>query len=517
MTAASLAELGLLALCAWPLVKLAVNPDFARVAPRAHASLLTGMVGAAALVVFFALRMPVLLHALAPAVGVLAVVSAWRARPGLGRTRQWPPGSLSFTGSVEAIVQRDHYARQFKRHGAVFKMAQFHQGVVCLIGHTQWHDLLRAHRHDLGPSLQLINEDVRGGFLRYMDDDRHRVYARLFRSALGEPIVGAAELIARQAARRELQRAAVASNASGSVRLGEYLEAIVLATFAYAICGIDPAVETDEFRTLESAYTALKPAGLALRLSPRARGAFDDLGALIHRRAKLLRAGVDSGQTPVCAITELQRLDPSMPDDTCVDNLIMMLKIGSSNVLGLLSWIVKMLGDHPVWLERLRTEMKTDGSHSPGPWLADRVVMETLRLEQSEYLYRRVRTGFHHNGVQFPAGWQVRLCVRESHRRDDVFEEPDRFNPDRFVGRTYTKAEYSPFGTGRHACNGADLTNLICRVIVEQLASGFDLSTAQDGPPERDFRHWSHWRPSSRLRVTITPLEPKAISSTEAE
>jgi cytochrome P450 len=291
------------------------------------------------------------------------------------------------------------------------------------------------------------------------------------------------------------------------VRPDEYLHAIVLAAFAHALFGLDPERDAAEVRVLASAHAALEREGLAHRLSATGRAAFDELGAVIHRHARRRGADVASGDGPVCALSELARLDPTMPDDTCVDNLILMLKIGSSNVLGLLRWLVKMLGDHPVWLDRLRADLH-GGQLPPGPRLVDRLVMEALRLEQSEYLYRRVQTRFRHDGVEFPAGWQVRLCVRESHRRGDVFEAPDRFNPDRFLARPYTKTEYSPFGTGSHACNGVDLTSLVCRVTLEELARGFEMTLAQDGPPERDFRHWSHWRPSASLRVRIAPRPP---------
>jgi (+)-abscisic acid 8'-hydroxylase len=511
MTLVSLGELGLMAACAWPLLKLAWNPRLSRMAPRAHAALGIALAAAAALTVLVGARAPALLHPLAVGTGIVAAAAAWRARPGLGRSRHLAPGSLSLTQSIAAIVDRDYYAKQFDRHGPVFKMAQFNEKVVCVLGHARWHDLLRAHGHALGPSLQRINDDVHGGFLRYMDDDRHRVYGRLFRAALGPSVVAAADPVVRRAARQELARAAAASASAGPVRPDDCLEAIVLAAFGCVLAGIDPVRDGHDARAVESAHATLRHEELGRRLSPAGRSAFDDLGALFRRRARALHAAGASGHRPVCAISELARLDPAMPDDTCVDNLVMILKIGSSNVLGLLRWLVKMVGDQPEWLDRLRADLGGSNGTATGPRLVDRLVMETLRLEQSEYLYRRIQTRFRHEGVEFPAGWQVRLCVRESHRRGDIFEAPHRFDPDRFLTRAYTKAEYSPFGTGSHACNGVDLTHMVCRVALEELAREFDLAIAQDGPPERDFRHWSHWRPSSRLRVRVAPrISPPA-------
>ena len=81
-------------------------------------------------------------------------------------------------------------------------------------------------------------------------------------------------------------------------------------------------------------------------------------------------------------------------------------------------------------------------------------MLETLRLEQSEFLYRRVVKPLEIDGYRIPPGWLLRILVHESHRDPTVYPEPDRFNPDRFLARTFDKTEYSPFGADAHGCNG---------------------------------------------------------------
>jgi cytochrome P450 len=135
--------------------------------------------------------------------------------------------------------------------------------------------------------------------------------------------------------------------------------------------------------------------------------------------------------------------------------------------------------------------------------LSTRVVLETLRLEQSEHLYRVATREIEHRGFVIPRGWLVRLCVRESHRDPAVFENPEAFDPDRFLRRTYTRREYSPFGAGlRHTCLGEGLTRLVGHVFVEEVASAYTWRTVTDGAYE--YSAWRHWRPSSRWRVLAT-------------
>jgi cytochrome P450 len=132
-------------------------------------------------------------------------------------------------------------------------------------------------------------------------------------------------------------------------------------------------------------------------------------------------------------------------------------------------------------------------------------VQETLRLAQSEYLYRKLKKDVSFEGYTLPKGWLLRLCVWESHRTCRSVEEPERFMPDRFIERELGTHEHAPFGYGKHACNGAQLAQMIAGEFTRELAAGFTLKVAADGPVEREFRHWQHWRPSSQFRVEISP------------
>jgi cytochrome P450 len=137
--------------------------------------------------------------------------------------------------------------------------------------------------------------------------------------------------------------------------------------------------------------------------------------------------------------------------------------------------------------------------------LASNFVSETLRLHQSEYFYREVQREIQIGDFRIPAGWLLRVCVRECHDNPAVFAEPHTFRPERFADRHYEKTEYCPFSDGTHSCFGAGLALMIARALVTVLAFDFDGRVVADGPSERDGnRHWSHWRPSKKLRVALS-------------
>ena len=198
--------------CSWPVSRTLLNPAFRRVAPRQWLAVTTLGLLAALVVVTLAVFQPDWLLIVVAVVIPLVGVSAWRSRPGFGRRRGLPPGSLSPWRSIEAIVDRDFYSRQAAQHGPVFKMAQFHRRVICVVGLERGHRLLREYREKLGPAVLPFDRETAGGFLRYMDDSTHRYYSGLFRAAFSPPIVAASEPMTRAAAEEELRDMAVSSS-----------------------------------------------------------------------------------------------------------------------------------------------------------------------------------------------------------------------------------------------------------------------------------------------------------------
>ncbi len=480
------AEIALLLAAAWPVLRVAADRRLRRLFPWAHAAALGLVALWLALVALVVLRFPSALHALAAATALALAGTFVRSRAGLRLERALPPGSLSFSRSIRSVADRRAHLRDAERFGPIFKVAQFHRPVICVVGLERIHRLLREHAPSLAPNRLPLTRDVAGGFLRYMDDETYALYGPLFRRALSQSVVAAAGPSTQDAARRELDRlASDCSNATTPPPPAEYLDRIAVDGLVRALVGLLPG--TAPQRSFVTSYRTLAEQELATSLSARTR---ESLGPL--RRVAAERA---DGET-ASALSELRRIDPAMPDTICIDNVLFTLRFASANVVSLLHWLLAMLGRHPEWGARIRDE----------PELAGAFVQETLRLAQSEYLYRVVTDELEFEGYRFPRGWLVRLCIWESHRSPDAFEQPERFDPDRFVAKPLRTSEYSPFGWGQHACNGVALTSMICTTVLETLVTGYRWTVSGDGPAERDFRHWHHWRPSSALRLRVTSL-----------
>jgi cytochrome P450 len=490
------------------MIGLAMKPAVVRElrTPQGILAVLTLPAAGAALVWLLATvpaaRRPVTLVA---AVGLL--LAWWRARPGYGSRRGLPRGSLSVGRSLDAIHDRSFYRDEARRHGPIFKMSQFGRPVACVVGIQRARRVLVDQADRLSGATLPYNRFVPRGSLRYMARSDHRDVAPVFRAALARMDISAAETDVREALRAGLERLVSHREACSGLRVRprDYWGSLILPALAHTVFGLDPA------------HPGVSRIGSELQRLDLGRGG----GPIWRRRVRqglertrdaLHDALTDRGPRPGSALAHLLAAEPALfSDPTLSGNLVLISRLALGDLTGLYDWIFRMLTDHRSWLARLREE----GPSSTTVWLsgcdpqalplAPCIVMETLRLEQSEFLYRKIVRPVWIEGRLLPAGWLLRVCIQESHRAADVFGEPDRFDPDRFTRRAFVRTEYAPFGIDSHACMGTKLTLALGALFVEELAR-FDWQVLRDGPVERDGnRHRYHWRPSRRLRVRMWP------------
>lgn len=450
---------------------------------------------------------PLLRQAFAASAGLLAVAAWWRARPDYGRRRRWPAGSLGIGQSLDAIGQRRFYVEQCQRFGPVFKMSQFGRPVVCILGLERGARLLAEHGQALAGATLPHHRLIPRGFLRYMHAETHKAVAPLFRATFSSIALDQLAPTVRDCYRRALVRLAADSAADPEgVNARPYLEKAVLESLLWLLYGLVPGDPRAEplARLIEELQPG-HPGGPGWRR--RTRAALAGIAAIMQ--------AIKDGWAPGTAVppAALRSLVESVPEaienPTYSWNFAMISRIAYGDLTGLNDWLFKMCCDHAWALDAVRRGAE---AHPPMPVggpsgetdPAVRIVMETLRLEQSEFLYRKVARPIEFEGFVLPRGWLIRLLIQESHRDPAVFSDPDRFDPERFARRKYTRVEYAPFGADAHGCMGYRLAHLLGKTLVEELA-GYDCRVVSDGPLERGNRHRHHWRPSADLRVTMTP------------
>ncbi len=453
---------------------------------------------ALAATILAAVRSPIALRLVAIAAVAWVAFFAWRSRPGFGRSRSRPPGSLGLKNSLDAIVDRSFYAGQAQRHGPVFKMAQFHQPVVCIVDIGTGRELLKRESESLVLAPLPISAEIPLGFIRYMKPDDYAVYSQLFRAAFSEAVLEPNREFALETIRRELD--AIAAPVDGGSQVVDprgIVERIMFAVLLRVYFGDD--ISPADRSVIEGCCRDIGSGNTIGRASARARRALHTFEELIRER---------SGSDTILQYAhssvwgKVLRLRPeSGTDSTAIGNTLLLLEASRDSIGGLLMWILKNLADSPESIEMVRGAESGAASIKDS---TDRVVLETLRLAQSEYVYRKVIRPIEFDGFQIPKGWFVRVCVAEVHTQNPPFDRPEAFDPTRFANRRFTRDEFSPFGLDHHACMGASLTMFVGRAFVDVLAHDFDVRVVADGAPERGNRHWNHWRPSSQFRVSLS-------------
>ncbi len=388
-------------------------------------------------------------------------------------TAQTPPGSLSLFSSLRAIRQRSFYREEAKKHGPIFKTTQFHHRVICVANLALAHRLLREHASAIVPCPQNFTKDVTGGFLRFMAPMNYKIYGPLFRRAFAKPVVSASASFAHQLICEQL--AGIRSPQDPQRHLTELTHQI----FVRILFGLEPGSPLlEKFR---SSYSAMANKTMSQRLGTAGLAALADLRVMLRNPTGA-----------ISSISDLaQQLDGAL-NDTVIDNLLFTLRISTNDAAGLLIWIFEFLGRNPQWLDEVRKQQD--------PTLPSRIIKETLRLSRSEFLYRSVAQEFEFEKFCFPEGWLIRICIAECHLDPNHFTDPESFNPDRFLGPPPSDQSYSPFGIRDHACSGVEFAALIGTLVIEELKN-YDIILTGPAAARRGFRHWSHWRPSSKVAL----------------
>jgi len=493
------AALVLLTAAVWPLARLCTHPAFRRtqpVAARRLGALLLPLVTGGALLAWSSEPAAC---AVAGAAAAALLARWWRARPSYGRRHGLPPGSLTLGPPLGAFADDLFYLAQAHRHGPVFKVGGFRRGQVCVVGLAGGLALLREHEAELAAPPMPYSGLIPKAFVRYMSLPDHEVYRPVLRAALGRELVDAAAATMTAAVRRRLTRPAAACGADGAVAPDGELAALAFEVLLHLVYGAEPG--TPDAERLTRLYTALDHRPGAGGGPDAMRAALAALGEELHSRGR-----ADSGVAPSSAAGAAARLAGSWIDDeTLRSNLAFIPRLAAADLGDGLLWLVYRLARHPEWPARLRTS-----GDAAGDDLAARLVTETLRLHQSEYLVRRALTDIRYAGFVIPRGWLVRVCVRESHRDPEVFPDPNAFDPDRHRDRSFPRHQLAPFGGDRHACLGEHLTRTFGSVLARELALAYDVELVADGPPEMGPLHW---RPSRRFRVRIAPLARAAAEA----
>ena len=200
--------------------------------------------------------------------------------------------------------------------------------------------------------------------------------------------------------------------------------------------------------------------------------------------AMLLRARHDDGS----ALTDVE----------IRDHVITLLIQGHEPTAVGIAWTLERLARHPQVQDRLRAELEA----GQGEYL-DAVITETLRVRPLEPLIVRMvgkpyRLGPH----ELDPGTLIACNGYALHLSEDLYPEPERFLPERWLEQTPGKYTWIPFGGGVRHCLGRSLATYEMKYILSTLVQQFRFGPGLERD-EEVHRRGIQWIPKEGCRLVL--------------
>jgi cytochrome P450 len=281
-------------------------------------------------------------------------------------------------------------------------------------------------------------------------------------------------------------------------KLRPRMQAITLEIILETVFGVHDKRRMDplraalrDFLDLTTNPALLLPVVLAgpdrIRRFPAFRRRVDRVDELIHREIAERRLAEDLAERDdiLSMLVAARHEDGSpMSDAEIRDELLTLLVAGHETTATALSWAMERLVRHPEKLERLRAEALAGGDE---PYLTA-TIQETLRLRPVIVIViRKLTEPVEIGGYELPAGASVTPCIHLVHRNPEVYPEPERFLPERFLDNPPGTYTWIPFGGGVRRCLGAAFAQFEMAVVLKELVKSHQIRPVNP-KSERPFR-----------------------------
>jgi cytochrome P450 len=279
----------------------------------------------------------------------------------------------------------------------------------------------------------------------------------------------------------------------------ETMQSLTLRIILRAVFGYTPGPAQDELRTrLRAMVDPLARRRALMMVSALVRGQGD------RRAAREFRARKQAVDEILLAEIARRRAEPELEarddvfsalllsrdeegnglsDIEVRDELLTLLLAGHETTATGLAWTFDLLLHDARVMQRAA---ERDESY------LDAVVKESLRLRPVIAGVGRVvkDAPFSLNGYEVPVGLEINPSIRTIHRRADLYPEPGRFVPERFLGPgggpdTYT---WLPFGGGSRRCLGASFALMEMRIVLARVLERCALAAVDSDLAPAQFR-----------------------------
>jgi len=191
-------------------------------------------------------------------------------------------------------------------------------------------------------------------------------------------------------------------------------------------------------------------------------------------------------------------------------DIYLLLTGGLNSTANVTLWTLMYVYSNPEWLAQLRAEIQAvppERFTSMKDWPRIKAtVLEVERLRPPTPINTLIPVAdFEYQGIAIRKGWPVTHFLSLTHFLPEIYQDPGRFRPERFLGDvTYPPKAHAAFGGGAHMCIGMPLARLEVPLILANILPRYDLTFR--GVPSFAARHGAALTPRERgLWATLQP------------
>jgi cytochrome P450 family 138 len=388
-----------------------------------------------------------------------------------------------FQGLAFAMSRRWMIRRLARRYGNVFMMNVPIYGRVVVVGDPQLaKQIFTTSPEELGNIQPNLSRLFGSGSVFALDRDDHRRPRRLLAPPFhGKSMKNYEAIIEEETLRETANWPEGRAFATLPSMMHITLNAILRAVF-----GADGA-ELDELRRLIPPWVTLGSRLAAMPKPKRNYGRYSPWGRLEEWRRQY--------DLIVDKLIDAERADPNFADRTDVlalmmrstyddgsvmsrkdigDELLTLLAAGHETTAATLGWAFERVSRHPDLLAALVDEAENDGSE-----LRQATILEVQRARTViDFAARSVFPPVYQLGEWvIPRGDSIIVGIGQIHDNPDVFPDPERFDPQRYIGGKPSAFAWVPFGGGTRRCVGAAFANMEMDVVLRTVLRHFSIET----------------------------------------
>jgi cytochrome P450 len=172
-----------------------------------------------------------------------------------------------------------------------------------------------------------------------------------------------------------------------------------------------------------------------------------------------------------------------MSDRQIRDEVITIFTAGHETTANVLTWTLYLLARHPDVLTKLRQEFsQLPQEHMPTAEDLQQLAYTRAVLNESMRLYppagilmRKIAKDTEIDGYSLKQGRLAIFSIYNIHHHPDFWQQPEVFDPERFLSDESRRFVFMPFGTGERVCIGNHFALLESQILLSMILRRFDV------------------------------------------